>query len=69
MTFTSCCSLTASPPPIPSRDRRRERAASSDWAASRLAVAIEQVAVALLAEDEQTQNGPGIVRAHGVMRP
>jgi hypothetical protein len=44
-------------------------AASSDWAASRLAVAIEQVAVALLAEDEQMQNGPGIVRAHGVMRP
>jgi len=33
-----------------------------------LAVAIEQ-AVALLAEDEQMQNGPGIVRAHGVMRP
>ena len=44
-------------------------AASSDWAASRLAVAIEQVAVAPLAEDEQMQNGPGIVRAHGVMRP
>jgi hypothetical protein len=44
-------------------------AASSDWTASRLAVAIEQVAVALLAEDEQMQNGPGIVRAHGVMRP
>jgi hypothetical protein len=44
-------------------------AASSDWAASRLAVAIEQVAVALLAEDEQMQNGPGIARAHGVMRP
>ena len=43
-------------------------AASSDWAASRLAVAIEQVAVALLAEDEQMQNGPGIVRAHGVVR-
>ena len=38
--------------------------AASDWAASRLAVAIERVAVALLAEDEQVpQNGPGIVRA------
>ena len=44
-------------------------AASSDWAASRLAGAIEQVAVAPLAEDEQMRNGPGIVRAHGVMRP
>ena len=45
-------------------------AASSDWAASRLAVAIERVAEALLVEDEPVpQNGPGIVRAHGVMRP
>ena len=40
------------------------------WAAARLAVAIERVAVALLFEEEQVpQNGPGIVRAHGVMRP
>jgi hypothetical protein len=40
------------------------------WAAARLAVAIERVAVALLFEDEPVpQNGPGIVRAHGVMRP
>jgi hypothetical protein len=44
--------------------------AASDWAASRLAIAIERVAEALLAEDEPVpQNGPGIVRAHGVMRP
>ena len=41
------------------------------WAAARLAVAIERVAVALLFEEEEQvpQNGPGIVRAHGVMRP
>jgi hypothetical protein len=45
-------------------------AASSDWAESRLAVAIERVAEALLVEDEPVpQNGPGIVRAHRVMRP
>ena len=43
--------------------------AASDWAASRLAVAIERVAVALLAEDEEMQNGAGIVRATTVMRP
>jgi hypothetical protein len=41
-------------------------AASSDWAAARLGVAIERVAEALLVEDEPVpQNGPGIVRAHG----
>jgi hypothetical protein len=46
------------------------QSAASDWAAARLAVAIERVAEALLAEDEPVpQNGPGIVRAHGVMRP
>ena len=46
------------------------QSAASDWAAARLAVAIERVAVALLFEEEQVpQNGPGIVRAHGVMRP
>ena len=45
-------------------------AASSDWAALRLGVAIERVAEGSLAEDEPVpQNGPGIVRAHGVMRP
>ena len=43
--------------------------AASDWAASRLAVAIERVAVALLAEDEEMQNGAGIVRATTAMRP
>jgi hypothetical protein len=43
--------------------------AASDWAASRLAVAIERVAVALLAEEEEMQNGSTIVRATTVMRP
>jgi hypothetical protein len=39
-------------------------------AAARLALAIERVAEALMAEDEPVpQNGPGLVRAHGVMRP
>jgi hypothetical protein len=43
---------------------------TSTEAASRLAVVIERVAEALLVEDEPVpQNGPGIVRAHGVMRP
>ena len=46
------------------------QSAASDWAAARLAAAIERVAEALLAEDEPVpQNGPGILRAHGVMRP
>ena len=46
------------------------QSAASDWAAQRLGVAIERVAEALLVEDEPVpQNGPGIVRAHGVMRP
>jgi len=45
-------------------------AASSDWAASRLGVAIERVAQALLLEEEAVpQNGSGIVRATTVMRP
>ena len=39
--------------------------AASDWAASRLAVAIERVAVALLAEGEEMQNGADTT----VMRP
>ena len=43
--------------------------AASEWAASPLAGAIERVAVALLAEDEEMQNGAGIVRATTVMRP
>ena len=48
----------------------RGRAVCRVWAAARLAVAIERVAVALLAEDEPApQNDLGIVRAHGVMRP
>ena len=39
-------------------------------APTRLALAIERVAEGLLAEDEPVpQNGPGLVRAHGVMRP
>jgi hypothetical protein len=42
------------------------QSAASDWAAARLAVAIERAAEALLAEDEPVpQKGPGIVRAHG----
>jgi hypothetical protein len=45
-------------------------AASSDWAASRLGVAIERVAEALLVEEEAT---PGrrdaVVAVHGVLRP
>jgi hypothetical protein len=46
------------------------QSAASDWAASRLAVAIEPVAVALLSDDDPVpQNGPGIVRAHGLVRP
>jgi hypothetical protein len=40
-----------------------------DWGRVRLAVTIERVAEALLVEEAKTQNGPGIVRAHGVMRP
>jgi hypothetical protein len=41
-------------------------AASSDWAAARLAVAIEHVAIAL-AEPEEAQQR--IVRASGFLRP
>ena len=40
-------------------------AASSDWAASRLAVAIERVAAALLLDDESSHS---IVRAHELQR-
>jgi hypothetical protein len=43
--------------------------AASDWAASRLAVAIERVAEALLVEEEPAQNGSGIVRPHALVRP
>jgi hypothetical protein len=44
-------------------------AASSDWAAARLGVAIERVAEALLVEEEAVpQNGSGIVRATGLVR-
>ena len=41
-------------------------ATSSDWAASRLGVAIERVAEALLVEDEETQR---IVPARELLRP
>jgi hypothetical protein len=46
-------------------------AASSDWAASRLGVAIERVAEALVEPEEEPvpQNGSGIVRANGLVRP
>ena len=45
-------------------------AASSDWAAARLAIAIERVAEALLVEEEAVpQNGSGIGRANGLVRP
>ena len=46
-------------------------AASSDWAASRLGVAIERVAEALVEPEEEPvpQNGSGIVRPHGLVRP
>jgi type IV pilus biogenesis protein CpaD/CtpE len=39
--------------------------AASDWAAARLAVAIERVAAALLVEDESAHS---IVRAHELQR-
>ena len=44
-------------------------AASSDWAASRLGVAIERVAEALLVEEEAVPQNGGIVRANGLVRP
>ena len=43
-------------------------AASSDWAASRLGVAIERVAEALLVKEEPVPQNGGIVRA-GLVRP
>ncbi len=48
------------------------QSAASDWAAARLAIAIERVAEALLVEEEEEavlQNGSGIVRPHGLVRP
>jgi hypothetical protein len=46
------------------------QSASSDWAAARLAIAIERVAEALLVDEEAVaQNSSGIVRAHELMRP
>jgi hypothetical protein len=46
------------------------QSAASDWAAARLAIAIERVAEALLVEEEAVpQNGSGIVRANGLVRP
>jgi hypothetical protein len=46
-------------------------AASSDWAAARLVVAIERVAEALVEPEEEPvpQNGSGIARATGLVRP
>ena len=42
------------------------QSAASDWAAARLAVAIERVAEALLAEEETQQH---ILSAHELLRP
>ena len=44
-------------------------AASSDWAASRLAVAIERVAEALVVEEETPGRRDAIMAVHGVLRP
>jgi hypothetical protein len=46
------------------------QAASSDWAATRIAVAIERVAEALLVEEEVSGRPEvSIVRDHGLVRP
>ena len=48
------------------------QSAASDWAAARLAIAIERVAEALLVEDEPAsgrRESVSIVRAHEVLRP
>ena len=69
-TFTSCCSSTASRRASRAGDRRDERRVErlGGVAAGRCHRARGRGA--LLAEDEPVpQNGPGIVRAHGVMRP
>jgi hypothetical protein len=42
---------------------------ATDWAASRLAAAIEHVAVALAEPEDAPENGPGLMRAHGLLRP
>ncbi|HVQ13333.1 MAG TPA: hypothetical protein VMS40_07070, partial [Vicinamibacterales bacterium] len=42
------------------------QSAASDWAATRLAIAIERVAEALLVEEETQQH---IVPAHELLRP
>jgi hypothetical protein len=44
-------------------------AASSDWAATRLAVAIERVAEALLVEENDPGRLETFVRPHGLVRP
>jgi hypothetical protein len=46
------------------------QSAASDYAAHALASALRDVAGALLAETEDSPaNGPGIVRAHSLVRP
>jgi hypothetical protein len=45
------------------------QSAASDWAAARLASAIEHVAFALAVDEDAPANGSAIVRAHGVLRP
>jgi hypothetical protein len=68
--FHVVCSSTANPAAHPELVIAVMNAASSDWAAARLGVAIERVADALLVEEEAT---PGrrdaVVAVHGVLRP
>jgi hypothetical protein len=46
------------------------QSAASDWAAARLASAIEQVAVALVAEEQSAPHNGALVRAHqSLVRP
>jgi hypothetical protein len=52
VTRSTACSGTATLPPTPRLVIAVVNAASSDWAASRLAAAIERVAEALLVEEE-----------------
>jgi hypothetical protein len=61
--------VTATPPPHPELVIAVVNAASSDWAASRLAVAIERVAEALVAEEETSGRRDAIMAVHGVLRP
>jgi hypothetical protein len=45
------------------------QSAASDWAASRLAIAIERVAEALLVEEETSRRPEVILPAHELLRP